>query len=60
MKDGITTGGIDHVLLDALEACFTADTEVREDGVEVVARFDRERAAKLLDEFAGRLAVGRA
>ena len=54
-----TTGGIDHLLLDELEACFTADEEVHEDGVVVVKNFDRVRAKDLIDEFANRLAVGR-
>ena len=54
-----TTGGIDHILLDELEKCFTVDEEVHEDGVVVVTHFDRERAKDLVDEFANRIAVGR-
>ena len=59
MKDGITTGGTDHMLLDELEKCFSATEEFNGDGMRIVTHFDRPRAAKLLDEFANRLAVGR-
>lgn len=54
-----TTGGTEHLLLDALEACFSVDEEVHEDGVVVVKHFDRDAAKTLIDEFANRLAVGR-
>jgi hypothetical protein len=53
-----TTGGVEHVFLEALESCFSADTELREHGMVIVTNFDRERARGLLDKFANRLAVG--
>ena len=46
-------------LLDELEKCFSATEEFNGDGMRIVTHFDRPRAAKLLDEFANRLAVGR-
>jgi len=53
------TGGVEHLLLNELELCFSVEEVVKEFGVEVVTTFDRDRAKDLIDEFANRIAVGR-